>query len=207
MKKTQIKIIQTSIALFNQHGVGNVRVVDIAREADISPGNLTYYYKTKKELMGGLYAFMKIAFKKVTEQATEFLEEKLDSTIDITRAYLKFQVQFRFFYRDNLEVFRLFPEAPKVYQKHYQQVIQFNKDVIQLMLSKGLLKSNVEQEHYDILAKNSWAVLNSWLSETEILETGITEGIVNQLELYYPYFTPEGATMYHRLRKHIEAYI
>lgn len=207
MKKTQIKIIQTSIDLFNQNGVGNVRVVDIASEADISPGNLTYYYKTKKELMSALYSFMKIAFKRVSEQAAEYLEENIESTIDITRAYLKFQVQFRFFYRDNLEVFRLFPEAQKVYRKHYEEVIQYNKNVIKSMLEKGLLKTEVEQVHYDVLAKNSWAVLNSWLSETEILETSISEGISNQLELYYPYFTPEGIEIYTRLRKHIEDYI
>jgi len=51
MKKTQHKIIKTAIQLFNKNGVANVRVQDIAVTASISPGNLTYHYKTKKDLM------------------------------------------------------------------------------------------------------------------------------------------------------------
>ena len=51
MKKTQLKIVKTAIKLFNKGGVSNVRVQDIAVAAGISPGNLTYHYKTKKDLM------------------------------------------------------------------------------------------------------------------------------------------------------------
>ena len=51
MSSTRKKIIESSILLFNSKGLANVRLQDIAEYNNISPGNLTYHYKTKKDLM------------------------------------------------------------------------------------------------------------------------------------------------------------
>ena len=54
MKKTPRKILYNARLLFNREGVNNVRLQDIAKQTDISPGNLSYHFKTKKELIEGL---------------------------------------------------------------------------------------------------------------------------------------------------------
>ena len=59
MKKTQKKIVNTAIDLFNKRGVGNVRLQDIAEQAEISQGNISYHYKTKKDLMEAVLSYMK----------------------------------------------------------------------------------------------------------------------------------------------------
>ena len=48
MSSTRIKIVESSILLFNKKGLANVRLQDIAEYNNISPGNLTYHFKTKK---------------------------------------------------------------------------------------------------------------------------------------------------------------
>jgi len=58
MNKTRQNIIQKSIELFNERGVVNVRIRDIADELAISTGNLTYHYKTKQDLMHSVYRYM-----------------------------------------------------------------------------------------------------------------------------------------------------
>ena len=58
MSSTRIKIVETSILLFNNKGLANVRLQDIAEYNDISPGNLTYHFKTKKDLMEYIIYYM-----------------------------------------------------------------------------------------------------------------------------------------------------
>lgn len=56
--QTKYLIIQSAINLFNKYGIKNVRVQDIASEAGISPGNLTYHFRTKKDLMPAIRRYM-----------------------------------------------------------------------------------------------------------------------------------------------------
>lgn len=197
MKESKKKIIRTSIELFNQHGVGNVRVHDIAEAAHISPGNLTYHFPTKKALMEAVYIYMKECLEGMTLESSP-LEVALDA-LKITRDYLKFQIQFRFFYRDTLEIMKLYPAIRQVYKKRIQNVIDFNRQVLILAEQQGYMVAESHQGQYDILARNAWAILNSWLIEHEIMGTDILEGIRASLELHYPYFTKKGKEFYHKM--------
>ena len=47
MKKTKQKIILSSIELFNQKGLTNVRLQNIADQCGISVGNLAYHFSNK----------------------------------------------------------------------------------------------------------------------------------------------------------------
>ena len=58
MSSTRIKIVESSILLFNKKGLANVRLQDIAEYNNISPGNLTYHFKTKKDLMEYIIYYM-----------------------------------------------------------------------------------------------------------------------------------------------------
>ena len=64
MKKTQENILINTIQLFNKNGVSNVRLQDIAKQAGISAGNLSYHYKLKKDLIEGVLTYMTQSFKK-----------------------------------------------------------------------------------------------------------------------------------------------
>ena len=94
MKKTQQKIVKTAIQLFNKNGVANVRVQDIAIAANISPGNLTYHYKTKKDLMVAVLQYMKTLQKDMFPYQSVI---EAPTWIELVQTYLRFQIQFRFF--------------------------------------------------------------------------------------------------------------
>ena len=183
----------TAIELFNSHGVGNVRVKDIAETANISPGNLTYHYKTKKELMVAVYEYMIKSLEKMTIGDAIFLEA-LD-VIEIAKTYLNFQVRYRFFYRDTLEIMRLYPEIQEAYRKQVKQIINFNQNIIFLLVGKGQLIPEPHEGHYLSLARNIWAIQNSWLSEREIMgadSVDIYDGIQAGMDLTFPYLTEKG---------------
>lgn len=198
MKDTRNNIIDTAIDLFNQQSVGNVRVQDIAKASDISPGNLTYHFRTKKELMQGVYDYMKIELAELN--FGDFLFKDAIDTLEITKTYLRFQIKYRFFYRDIMEIFSLVPDVKSAYRRQIHQIINFNRNTIYLGIGKGLIIPEPTPGIYDSLAKNSWAILNSWLSAREILgedAVSIEEGVRLVLDLNYPFYTEKGKMFYH----------
>lgn len=51
---TDIQILDKALHLFNEKGYFNVGIREIARELEISPGNLTYYFKKKEAILAAL---------------------------------------------------------------------------------------------------------------------------------------------------------
>jgi len=197
MKKTQEKIVVTAIRLFNQKGVGNIRLQDIAKSAKISPGNLTYHYKTKKDLMEAVLHYMSAAR---LEMQTVY-QPALEATtwIDLLKNYLHFQIKFRFFSRDILEIICLVSEAKNLFEQQIEYMVEFSKNSIYLAIGKGYMLPEPKAGHYDIFAKNLWAILHSWLREREVLgeeKVGLYQAMLAVLEMHYCYFTDTGKELY-----------
>ena len=95
MSSTRKKIIESSILLFNSKGLANVRLQDIAEYNNISPGNLTYHYKTKKDLMDYIIYVM---IRKLVEN--EAKQKKLLNTnfdlYEIFKNHLYFIISYLF---------------------------------------------------------------------------------------------------------------
>ena len=55
MKGTRQRILRAARLLFNQQGVANVSQRTISNHIAISPGNLTYHFKKREEIVSVLY--------------------------------------------------------------------------------------------------------------------------------------------------------
>lgn len=200
MSKTKQKIIQAAIALFNRNGVVSARIQDIAEEAGISPGNLTYHYKTKRELMQSVFRYMIKTMEQMALGNQIFVEGAEGMTV--AKNFLEFQVQFRFFYLDTLEIIRAFPEIKASYQEQVEREINIIKNLLYFSAGKGYLIPEPHEGHYDTLAQNAWTVLNFRLTKREIIGKegfGIEEGLKELTALYSPYFTEKGAAYFKNL--------
>lgn len=204
MGKTQDKIITAAIELFNQRGVGAVRVHDIARFAGMSPGNLTYHFKTKKELIIAVFQEMKQALKDMSLLNRDFVEKSQWG--ETLRVYFLFQIKYRFFNRDILEIINIVPEIRESYQKQVQQIISFSTHSFSIYIEKGYFKPEAHKGLYETLVWNTLGILSSWLIQWEVLgreKVDITRGIIAVIELHYPYFTEKGMPLYHHTKKHL----
>ena len=65
--KTKEKILENSIVLFNQNGLVNVRLQQIADKTGISVGNLAYHYYSKEAIL-----------KEIVTQLNTLLEPIID---------------------------------------------------------------------------------------------------------------------------------
>ena len=187
--------------------MATVRIQDIAVLTKISPGNLTYHYKTKKDLMKAVLNFLREIQKE--SFPPQFVIEA-DSWIDLIQTYLRFQVQFRFFYRDILEITNILPESRIYYKNQIEEVINFNVKGFQLAVNQGYMIPEPHEKHYEVLAANTWAIINSWLTVREVLgekKISLPRGAKGILELLYPYLTIKGKEFYHQAKEQIHTLV
>lgn len=203
-KATKWKIIRSAIDLFNERGIKNVRVQDIAENAGISPGNLTYHFKTKKDLMPSIRRYM---MKTLDEMAfgNRFFEKGIEG-MDVVQSYLEYLQKFRFFYLDTLEIMR---EYPVIQETHRQQIdleIQSIKNLIQYITKKDYLVPEPIEGLYDALANQIWMTLHFWLLNRAVKgasDPGIEEGLLAVANLFYPNCTDYGKKEYERFKERV----
>ena len=204
MSSTRIKIVESSILLFNKKGLANVRLQDIAEYNNISPGNLTYHFKTKKDLMDYIIYYM---IRKLVEiEATQRESLKQMSLYNILRNNLVFSFNYRFFFRDILEIINLVPNAKSVFKDVNKLNEKFSIEYINISIKNGYMKKEAYDGQYKIFAKNNWAIVSSSLTTWEVLDDSknkyrkIFDEIMGH---FYPYLTKKGVDRYNKKKKEI----
>ena len=204
MSSTRIKIVESSILLFNKKGLANVRLQDIAEYNNISPGNLTYHFKTKKDLMDYIIYYM---IRKLVEiEATQRESLKQMSLYNILRNNLVFLFNYRFFFRDILEIINLVPNAKSVFKDVNKLNEKFSVEYINISIKNGYMKKEAFDGQYKTFAKNNWAIVSSSLTTWEVLDDSknkyrkIFDEIMGH---FYPYLTKKGVDRYNKKKKEI----
>ena len=204
MNKTRKLILETTMSLFNKHGVGSVRLKEIAEKAKISQGNLNYHFKTKKDLLEGDLAYMKQEQEDRRTNRQSYLEEI--NTVNTIPWYISFHVRFIFFYRDILVLIKLVPSAKAHYEKQMENVHSFAVNSIYLSIGKGEAKPEPHEGYYNSLANSVWAILQSWLMQRAIMgpeKVRVEDATIAILDLYYPHYTEKGKEKYFEYKKQL----
>ena len=76
-----------------------------------------------------------------------------------------------------------------------------------MSIGKGIMKPEPHEGHYNYFAKNAWAVLNTWLTEREVLgeeHVHLNDAIKAMMEYHYPYLSEKGKEIYHEWKKNLD---
>lgn len=100
---TRQRILDTSLALFNEQGEPNVTTNHIADELEISPGNLYYHYRNKDDIVEHLFARYEARMDEVLVVPDDRLPELEDIWLQL---HLVFECmwEYRFIYRDLVDI-------------------------------------------------------------------------------------------------------
>jgi len=201
MKKTRQNIIQKSIELFNEQGVVNVRIRDIAEALKISTGNLTYHYKTKQDLIHSVYRYMIKTLEEMSIGNQLMMPGR--GALEVVRGYLEYVTKFRFFYQDTLEIIRAYPELAKSHHHQVEQEKAIIKNLLYRAIGKGEIRGEAFPGLYDSLAHSIWMTLHFWLTQRAIrgeAQDNLEEGLLTIANLLYPYATKEGVAVFLKMQ-------
>jgi AcrR family transcriptional regulator len=192
--KTRDKIIQASIALFNEHGERNVTTNHIAAHLGISPGNLYYHFRNKEDIILSIYEeyarnLLLDTFPQVSSEV-----KPLDAIILYMDAVFQMMMKFRFFY-SNLPV--LLDKNPSLREKYVEVQHSIADRLSQLLIS--LRAADIidfdDEELTDIVS--ILRLINTfWLSfyqtqniVNEINDSVFYQGVLKILAILRPYTT------------------
>ena len=194
--KTRNLILNSALDFFNKKGFEHASTYDIAKSIEISQGNLTYHFPTKRDLVNVL------AKQMIAEIDTTILEINDDFSLKVFYENLKFT------FTVNLKYSFLY--------MNYSQIVLNDEDLNDYFIQnsagrkKLLKKMLIALERNDYIEKNSIIKLNDhvadvinliaiyWVPEAEIYHRKNTdqEKINHHLSLIFllfkPYLTQKG---------------
>ncbi|MDH5610500.1 MAG: TetR/AcrR family transcriptional regulator [Cyclobacteriaceae bacterium] len=200
MGNTKGKIAEVSLALFNEYGIANVSQRMIAERAGISPGNLTYHFKRREEIVHELY-------RQLVEKINARLDTRLVGTVSlsvlftITTSMIAILYEYRFFMLDFVHVMKGHPEI-----KAHHKTLSLTREnqffeLISQLVSNGTMRPERLPDEYKFLYMRLSILLDFWISSAAVSETDITKDTLDLygqmiLQSLFPYLTPQGETEY-----------
>lgn len=201
MKDTKQLIVDTTIQLFNECGIGQISIRDIAKTMSLSPGNITYHFKTITDLFTAIYNQMKSSMDASHRPQEEFNLILLDQLL---KTAYQFQWAHRFFFTDIVTVYNRFPE---VIEKHHQVRKERSEEsliLINKLIEENLLKKPEPPFSYEHLLHSVWMMYPGAIVEVAANgENPESNKLPVQLawNLFIPHLTEKGMKSFMKMKE------
>jgi|TARA_B110000305_G_scaffold131308_1_gene146699 AcrR family transcriptional regulator len=200
MNKTKQCIILSAINLYNKRGFTNVLNQDVAKETGISLSNFNYHFPAKKDLILAVCAYLSL------ELEIRISRDKLFSGnfigLEITKIFLEFEMDFKFFYLDTFNILNSYPEIKVETVRQVNNAVEMIKNLNFMSIGKGYLKPEPIDNPglYDHIAHQLWMQSFFWYAQSDFRNlndnTIIKKGLESSYAIIYPYLTKIGIEKY-----------
>lgn len=194
--KDKIKIKATE--LFNNKGFKNVTLREVAKELDISYGNVTYHFKTKKEVIELLYEDMLAETKQILQ--TFDMNNLFKGILEAPKLTFQISMKYLFFYVDFIEVKRSYVELASRIEKDNEERKSGYLLLLNQLQKEGVLREELTQSDLDYLMNLSGAMRTFFfinLDPDHFNDVDLETKYVNYVnQLVYPYLTQKGIEKY-----------
>jgi AcrR family transcriptional regulator len=165
--KTKDKILMASIELFNSSGVVAVTTNHIAKELNISPGNLYFHFANKEEIIRNI-------FREMCRETYRLWLMKKGQTplhpLDLIERNFELFWKYRFFYREMYYLRRKDAVLSKMWKKHTDKVLKMMTVVYRRWLKLGWVNPIRSEEEMSFIVNIILATASTFLQFFESAE-------------------------------------
>jgi AcrR family transcriptional regulator len=167
-RNTRELILTTSLGLFNEFGEPNVTTNHIADEADISPGNLYYHFRSKDDIVLELFKRFLIRFKPLIDVPENVLLQAQDLWFQL---HLSFEIkgEFRFLYRNLADLISRIPDLDKAMRGLLMRERQAAWNSLSGLEQAGALSIGTLEK--EMLTDSLSLSLTYWISFADLLDS------------------------------------
>lgn len=152
-------ILETSRDLFNEHSWSDTSLRKIASSLSISDGNLRYHFKTKEDIVVGL-------FKQMSEEMLVVIDDKsedlLDSTHDFERIF-RVMYRYRFLFLESYFIKKAYCSYAELFSQLEMSRRQLFEAEFNKLKDRGVLSSAFSPVQYEMLFEQIFIISDSWL--------------------------------------------
>ena len=192
------KIIEVSIELLNKNGYAHVTMRDISDALNISPGNLTYYFKRKKDLMIYISSIQYEEYKSLNLSS----DVSIEGLNQLFSSLMTFREKYFFYFSSFSELPSLYPEISKTQIKVINEFYTLYNNIFINFVNKGIMKKELYAGQYEDLSISLLSLSMYGMQEIILLKKFLTrqKNILSILwSLILPHLSTEGMDMYNKL--------
>lgn len=197
------ELINKSIELFNARGFHEVSIKDISEALGISPGNFTYHFTRKTDLLAAIQQQM------LEDSAIDILPKgyiTLYHFEQIFSNYAEIQAKYHFYYNNLQYIFKAFPDITRDFKRITIRRFKDAKALIQYYIQTDRLKPEENGINYTHYIRMIWMVSVFWTAQ-QLVVKGITRDQISELDLLWssliPYLTDKGYQEYLEIKKYL----
>lgn len=157
-ESTKDKIIQTSIKLFNEFGYENVSMRDIAENLKMSPGNLTYHFKKKNDILYAIIQLLVAEHNSYHYSAEVTIVEFHSTLLNV----IDHQKRYAFYYRNIIELQKKYPWISKLQSDYKDEFYLLIANIFRHFEACHWIKPESSKNQYADLSVAILAVTTFW---------------------------------------------
>ena len=206
--KTNEKIIDKALTLFNEKGVVQVSSLEISQSLNISYGNLTYHYKKKDDIVLALYAQMQQSLNTSINRLVQCIFEEtfypklVNEIFDVIWNY-------RFIYLNINSLMNQFEFICESEKSYYATRIKILNRAKKYLIQEGYLKPEINN-NYESLIQNLNMILYAWITDAKLFYEGDEDKKIDiYVSLFYnvalTHVTEKGLKRYRQIQQPLNA--
>jgi len=160
-RQTRVRILETSLAMFNAQGEPNVTTNHIADELGISPGNLYYHFRNKDDIVEHLFA----QYEARLDGALVLPEGRAPDLEDIwMQLHQVFEAlwQYRFLYRDLVDILARNRKLRLRFARIMDRAAASASQLLGGLVRAGVMRASADEVR--ALAENILLIATFWMN-------------------------------------------
>ncbi len=193
---TRERILDCALALFNEKGIEGVGMRDIAHDLNLSPGNLTYHFSKKEDVIIGIAERLSEQNSRSHMAANQ--PESFSEFLAMVEEIFYNHYQFRCLLLSIVQINEQYPGVAERYQGVQTMRREAFREKLMYLRATGRLREDITTREVERMADYCTLIGRFWLSEYWIShrDRPVEEMIAHYLDLlagvFLPYATPLG---------------